>query len=353
MGILATIKFNPIFKHSAAQVDYIQSDTEKYLRRLQEEVKRIRLIKTDISDRDIFFHAARYDGIPVEPKLALLCDELRAANHRIKFGMRQDCASRRITVVKSNPDGAMFGSSGSYSLLCELWVYLPEQPYALMRIGYKNYATTAHASDDPTYGIYSRLIQNRKYNTDNAQHCMLMSADVGRAVKNARSVMRPYAPQETAQVKLDFFTSAVQNETANFNVAVHNTVSEVRKNTDLMRELVHLLESGHEFLSVELKQQVQAYVGARVMQKEHISKVRHGWFVTVLTRKDVQHFNVIEMFDVHKSPPVMHDPQTFTAETMPEELTGKMAVLSMVDVGTRVSDVGMRATETTFYVERV
>jgi hypothetical protein len=49
----------------------------------------------------------------------------------------------------------------------------------------------------------------------------------------------------------------------------------------------------------------------------------------------------------------MHDPQTFTAETLPEELAGKMAVLSMVDVGTRVSDVGMRATETTFYVERV
>jgi hypothetical protein len=50
---------------------------------------------------------------------------------------------------------------------------------------------------------------------------------------------------------------------------------------------------------------------------------------------------------------VLHDPQTYTTETLPEEIAGKMAVLTMVDVGARVSDVGMRATETTFYVERV
>lgn len=351
MGILANIKFNDVFDHEEGRTDYIQRDTEKYLRKLQDEVQNIRSINTDISDRDIFFHAAMYDGIPVDPKLALLCDELRASNRRIKFGVRRNCAFRRMS-VKSNPGGALFGNS-VYSMLCELWVYLPEQPYALMRIGYKNYTTTANASGDSAYGIYSRLIQNRKYKRGNEQHCMLMSADVARAVKNAKSVMRPYAPQETVQVKLGGFVHAVQSETSGFNGAVHDAVSDVRINTDLIKELVHLLDSGYEFLSAGLKQKVQAYVDVRAMQKEHMSKVRHGWFVTVLTRQDTQHFDVIEMFDVHKPQPVMHDPQTFTAETLPEELAGKMAVLTMVDVGARVSDVGMRATETTFYVERV
>jgi hypothetical protein len=347
MGILATMKYNASFDHDNACVDHIQRDTERYLGKLQEEITAIRELNTGISDRDIFFHAAVYDGIPVDHKLGQLCYALREVNPRVKFGVRRNCALRRTGPRSSlNP-------VGNYMLMCEVWVYLPGQPYALMRIGYKNYTTTSSASGDPTYGVYSRLIQNRKYIDRNDQYCMLMSADIGRAIKNAKSVMRPYAPQETVQVKLREFVNTVQNETSNVNSEMHTAAISVRQHDNLLKELVNLCQNNYEFMSADLRDKVETYIRAKIHRDEHLSKVRHGWFITVLTRQDKQHFDVIEMFDVHKPQPVLHDPQTYTTETLPEEIAGKMAVLTMVDVGARVSDVGMRATETTFYVERV
>ena len=344
MGILANVKYNAHFEHETARVDHIQRDTAKFMTKLQEEIAAIRTQNPGILDKDIFFYAAMYDGIPVDHKLGQLCYALRAANPRIKFGVRRNCAFRRV--------GPRSGA-GVYALLCEVWAYLPEQPYALMRIGHKNYTTTSNSSGDPTYGVYSRLIQNRKYKEHNDQHCMLMSNDIDRAIKNAKSVMRPYAPQETVQVKLREFVNTVQNETSNVNNEVATAASNVRSDSNLMKELVNLCQNNYQFLSTDLNDKIEAYIRARIQQQEHVSKARHGWFITVLTRQDKQHFDVIEMFDVHKHQPVLHDPQTYTAETLPEEIAGKMAVLTMVDVGNRVSDVGMRATETTFYVERV
>lgn len=347
MGILATMKHNEAFEHESARVDHIQRDTARHMAKLQEELNAIRELNTGISDRDIFFHAAVYDGIPVDHKLGQLCYALREVNPRIKFGVRRNCALRRTGPRSSlNP-------VGNYMLMCEVWAYLPEQPYALMRIGYKNYTTSANSSGDPAYGVYSRLIQNRKYNARHDQYCMLMSADITRAIKNARSVMRPYAPQETVQVKLREFTHAVYAETSGITSEMHTAAISVRQHDNLLKELVNLCQSNYEFMSADLKDKIEAYIRAKIQRDEHLSKVRHGWFVTVLTRQDVQHFDVIEMFDVHKPQPALHDPKTYIAETLPEEIAGKMAVLTMVDVGSRVADVGMRATETTFYVERV
>ena len=343
MGILAAIKFNADFNHKLGRVDNLQRETADILAKFAADAE-LTIARFNVPKEMLYLRCSLVDNIPMSPKLALLCNEIRAVNPRVRLGINNNCAFMRCSTGTGN---------GHVTVLHEVWIYLPEQPYALMRLGYKNYTTTASSNGEPQYGVYSRLIHNRKYNSHNEQHCMLMSNDLARAVKNAKSVMRPYAPQETVQVKLKDFVGAVREETSEVNGEVSSAVYDIRHNSNLIKELVHMVESGYAFLSSELKGKVETYIQRREQQKEHMSKVRHGWFVTVLTRKDVQHFDVIEMFDVHKEQPVMHDPQTFTAETMPEELAGKMAVLSMVDVGARVSDVGMRATETTFYVERV
>lgn len=346
MGILANIKHNTKFQHHLARVDQIEADTANFHAKLQRQVTAIRNLNPGIDDKDIFFFADMWDGIPVDPNLGRLCYAIREVNRRVKFGVRSNCAFRA-----QSPRTGVAGAA--FSMLCEVWVYLPEQPYALMRIGRKNYTTSANASSEPTYGVYSRLIQNRKYDDSNQQHCMLMSSDLTRAIKNAKAVMRPYAPQEVVQVYLHTFVACVQSETSTINSEVSDAASSVRSSSDLMKEMVHLVESGYQFVSTDLRDRVIKFMEVRKAQQEHLSKIRHAWFVTVITRNDEQHFDVIEMFDVHKTAPTMHDPQTYKPETLPEEIAGKMAVLTMVDVGTRVPDVGMRATETTFYVERV
>jgi len=343
MGILANVKYNDNFEHALGQVDKLQKDTAEILAKFAADAELV-MARFNVPKEMLYLRCSLVDDIPVSPKLALLCNEIRAVNPRVKFGINNHCAFMRCTTGTGN---------GYVTAMHEVWVYLPEQPYALMRLGYKDYTTTATSSGDMHYGVYSRLIQNRKYNARHEQHCMLMSNDLARAVKNAKSVMRPYAPQEVVQVQLHKFINGVQDETSGVNTEVMVALTNVRQHAGLIRELVHLCQNNYQFLSNELSDLIETYIRAKLQQEEHLSKVRHAWFVTVLTRQDKQHFDVIEMFDVHKMRPTMHDPKTYTAETLPEEIAGKMAVLSMIDVGTRVSDVGMRATETTFYVERV
>ena len=324
-------------------MDLITRYTTKTLAKLAGEAAAT-MAHYSITRDDLYRRVSFIDDIPVSPQLAIFCNEVRAANPRIKFGVRKNCTHQMFL------SGIGQGHCVAFH---EVWAYLPEQPYALMRLGRKDYTTSSTSRGESSYGVYSRLVQNRKYNERNEQHCMLLSNDLARAVKNAKSVMRPYAPQEVVRVKLGDFVSGVQNETTGINGEVATAASNVRNDSNLMKELVHLCQSGYAFVSTDLKDKIETYIRARIQQQEHQSKVRHGWFITVLTRKDTQHFDVIEMFDVHKPTPTMHDPQTYTAETLPEEIAGKMAVLTMVDVGNRVADVGMRATETTFYVERV
>lgn len=343
MGITANIKFNSDFNHERARVDNLQGETAEILAKFAKDADEM-MVRHNVTKEDLYMRCSVVDGIPMPPKLALLCNEIRAVNPRIRLAVDNRCAFMRVHA----------GSGAGYvTTMHEVWAYLPGQPYALMRLGYKDYTTTGSTLGDSTYGVYSRLIRNRKYKEFNEQHCMLMSADLARAVKNAKSVMRPYAPQEVVRVELDRFVSGVQNETSGISGVMHSAAINVRQHAGLLKELVHLRQNNYAFLSVELGDLIEAYIRAKIQRDEHVSKVRHAWFVTVLTRQDTQHFDVIEMFDVHKPNPTMHDPQTYTAETLPEEIAGKMAVLTMVDVGNRVSDVGMRATETTFYVERV
>lgn len=346
MGIIANIKFNELFDHSAARVDLLEQDTARLMNKVNKEIADIIAVDPNLTREKIYSTTTLVDDLPLDHSLAKFCKEVRKANPRLKLGIRNATAHRRL---RCNVE-ARTGVFRPLTILCEVWLYLPEQPYALMRLGYKDYATTSTGND--TYGVYSRLISNRKYKSGQ-QQCMLMSNDMERAVKNAKTVMRPYATQEIVQVHLGAFVSSVKGETDGVNGTVASAAYEVRHDSDLMKELVHMVNSGYEFVSDGLRQKVVAVMDATKAQREHHAKARHAWFVTVTTRQDVQHFDVIEMFDVHKLTPVLRDAQTYTAETLPEEIAGKMAVMSMLEVGGRVPDVGMRATETTFYVERV
>ena len=346
MGISANIKFNSLFDHSAARVDLLEKDTARLMDKFNKEIADIIAANPELTREKIYSVVTLVDDLPLDHSLAKFCKEVRKANPRLKLGIRSGMAHRRIRVDVEWRSSSFF----PLTILCEVWLYLPEQPYALMRLGYKDYATTSTGNN--TYGVYSRLISNRKYKSGQ-QQCMLMSNDMERAVKNAKTVMRPYIPQEIVQVHLNAFVGSVKSEAEEMNSTATTAAYEVRHDTNVMQELTHLLESGYQFLSDELRKKIAAYVDARKAAREHNAKARHAWFVTVTTRQDVRQFDVIEMFDVHKPVPVMRDAQTYADETLPEEIAGKMAVMTMIEVGARVPDVGMRATETTFYVERV
>jgi len=279
------------------------------------------------------------DDVTVVPKLHAFCTSLREVSPRIKFGVDKDCSWMRM---------------GPYQMYSEVWMYLPEQPYAIMRLGYKNYFTSDRASQDFRYGIYSRMIFNEKYSASNEQYCMSMSGDLARAVKAAKKYMRGYSPEEMILVNVEGFRELVRGETQKFNSDCAEASGSVRQSSDLLIELTHLVDAGYEFKTPTIKGLVEDYLTKRKAMQEHNARARHAWFVHVHMRGEKQMFDVVEILDVHKhSQANVQRTELYDETTLPEEIAGKLSVLTMTQNGQRVPDVGMRATETTFYVERV
>lgn len=336
---MSDVKFNTAFHHTHGLVSAIEKSTAKFLSMVAEMLDTIKgnaELEALISNKVVFV-----DDIPMVRHLAYWCLDMRKTNPRVKFGIRNSLS---------------FARYGGVTTMQEVWMYVPGQPYAIMRLGYKDYRTTAsYGSTEYQFGLYTRLVQSQKYKEDNEQHCMVMTSDPERAVRNAKKYMRPYAPQELVRVQVSAFIESIKQDTGAINSEATSAVQEIRTSSDLMIELRNLATSDYEFVAPRLKEKILNFIEKEKAMREHNARARHAWFVNVFTStlSGKQMFDVIEMFDVHKNANTTRPTVTYTEDDLPEEIAGKLSVLSMVSAGTRVADVGMRATETTFYVERV
>lgn len=339
---LANTKFNPLAKHTLvanliAATARNKQHEDNAIARAQTAAEGDSALQADLTVATRLVRSL--DDVKVVPQLYAFCTALREVSPRIKFGVDGDCSWMR---------------TGPYRMHSEVWMYLPEQPYAIMRLGYKNYFTSDRASQDFRYGIYSRMIFNDKYNPNNDQYCMSMSGDLTRAVRAAKKYMRGYSPEEMILVNVENFRDLVREETQKFNSECGEASNEVRQSTDLLIELTHLVDAGYEFKTPTIKGLIENYRAKRTAMQEHNARARHAWFVHVHMRGEKQMFDVVEILDVHKqSQANVQRTELYDETTLPEEIAGKLSVLTMMQNKQRVPDVGMRATETTFYVERV
>lgn len=316
------------FRHQDARVSEIIECTERVARNTPEEVK-----------------TPGFNGLAVHFMLASFCGEVRKINPRVQFGVSSRCASDATHFKVA--DRHMY-----YSRMMEVWAYIPGQPYALMRLGCKQHYTKAEKSRWQ-YGVHHRAVTNGKFNDRNSEYHTAISADPARAVKTAKTHMRPYSAEELQAIDRDDYLWRVRRHIGTYGEEQVHARDEVIKCNSLMTELMHLVESGYEFRYPELRARVVAYMGAKKTRDANVMHARHAWFVYVYERLGKQMFDVIEMYETQRStgstdkPPV-----TYTEETLPEEIAGRIAVLMMSEVGTYVADVGQRTAECTFFIDR-
>lgn len=317
------------FKHQDARVSDIIEYTERVAGNTPEEVK-----------------TPGFNGLAVRPMLASFCNEVRKINPRIQFGVEGMCA---IDTVYYEATGRRI----YYSRPMEVWAYIPGQPYALMRLGYKQHYTKAEKNRGQ-YGVYHRAITNGKFNDRSPAYHTAISADLARAVKVAKTHMRPYSAEELQAIDRDDYLWRVRRHVGTYGKEQVHARDEVVGCNGLMAELMHLVESGYEFRYPELRTRVVAYMDAKKARDAFGMQARHAWFVYVYERLGKQMFDVIEMYDTQRIAGSMDKPTvTYTEETLPEEIAGRVAVLMMSEVGTYVADVGLRTAECTFFIDRV
>jgi hypothetical protein len=236
--------------------------------------------------------------------------------------------------------------------LAEVWVYMPEHEYAMMRVGFADYAVKGNM--EGKFGVYSRLLQNDKFNSNRDQYYMVTSDDIDRIMKTVKKIMRPYTPHETANVVFDSYQNKVHTNvwtaTSNAREAKDATIGL----NDLRNELFALYDLGYEFASETLKDKVGKWKKAVTEMAEAENKKRNAYFVSVILRGEELLCNVMTVNDVraiHKINEASMS-QVFKMDDLPEDIAEKVATLGMVDKGHYVEDVGMKVSDTTFWIDR-
>lgn len=312
----------------------INKDTADYTERFNTR------ISTQTEETTQLFNAntKMIDGLCLGKKLGTFCEAILKANRHVKFG-----------VAKTIKGEFIHGTN--MQALAEVWVYMPEHEYAMMRVGYADYVVKG---SETKFGVYSRLLQNNKFSEQRDQYYMVTSDDLERIMKTVKKVMRPYTPHETANVVFEPYQGKVHSNVWTATSTAREAKDAAIGLNDLRNELFALYDLGYEFASVTLKDKVGKWKKAVTELNEAEAKKRNAYFVSVILRGEELLCNVMTVNDVRTIHRINESSitQTFKMEDLPEDIAEKVATLGMVDKGHYVEDVGMKVSDTTFWIDR-
>ena len=245
-----------------------------------------------------------------------------------------------------------------------LYVYRGGDNYVMGIIGYGDFQTGGDGND--RYAVWSPNIKNMKYGYGLQQN-MSLALKRDKAVKNAMKYIRPLTVEQTMKLSLRNCAHAAQDVVAK----IRDNTGEVRrelvnnffdtgtysapKANALQRELKHLVESGYEFLDKDLGDKLHKMFDG-LKELEAARQVVDNTFTFVeafVSPTGRQMFRVHTDIDAstHYSFTMLPDnTSVYDQHSLPDELAGKLSVLSMLESEGYVEGVGYRAADNVFYV---
>jgi len=242
----------------------------------------------------------------------------------------------------------------------KVYVHMPNDPYVMGYIGYGDFLTTAKAMQS-SYVISSRHIMNYKYADYNDQHYMAMSINLSTAVRNAKKYLRPLTTKDMA---LDQWTESdmrrkSKNTKSEMEVKRNNALSDLlaksnrEKNIDynpMLEYMRTLVKVGHEFTDKELESNLLSYFALEKDVNAFSGNDVDVDYVRVYEKYGKQVFDVVRLIREDSYRSTLGNLTTYDKDKVPEDVMGKVSVLSMVENGHWVDDVGYRVDATMFYV---
>jgi hypothetical protein len=249
-----------------------------------------------------------------------------------------------------------------------LYVYRGGDNYVMGIIGYGDFQTSGDGND--RYAVWSPNIKNMKY-SHGLQQNMSLALKQDKAVKNAMKYIRPLTVEQTMKLSLrqchraaQEVVSKIRDNTGELRRELVNnffdtsTYSAPRPNP-LQRELKHLVESGYEFLDKDLGDKLHKMFGG-LNELEAARQVVDNTFTfveAIVSPTGRQMFRVHTDVDasthysITRSVSELPDNTSlYDQHNLPDELAGKLSVLSMLELEGYVEGVGYRAADNVFYV---
>jgi hypothetical protein len=230
-------------------------------------------------------------------------------------------------------------------------------PFILGAVGYGDFSTSRNG--DKSYMVYSRKISNDKYNSYNDQHYMTLTTDIKKAVKNASKFIIPYTNLEIASVYFPNIQNNVNSNVSNAGDGFFSIVNNIKNSTtELSEELVHLVKSGVQFKTPLFANMAKDIIDKHNTYLEYQNRVVDVTFVCFrqgntmsITTMDVGNITKNNIHSLNFKDKATNV-NTYTSETLPDEISSKVAVLNILNDDQYVENVGMKINSNTFWIER-
>jgi hypothetical protein len=187
---------------------------------------------------------------------------------------------------------------------------------------------------------------------------MLQSKDMDKAVKNAKRALLPYTMQEIADRSINNFAENTRAVVAEAESEAKGYIRKCRDEDVMEKELRNLIGLGVQFVTPEFQAAATQFLAAEAEAREKKNHMQGAYFIRLYERFNGMHADVLTYDRNVKSAnkyggkvePI--DLKTLKADELPEDVQMKIATLSMMDSDTYVPMVGLKASATSFWVER-
>jgi hypothetical protein len=290
------------------------------------------------------------DGLPVVHDLGEFMLELKKVMPNVWFiPTDHDYVQEDI-----KDENGVYQTSINIRVVNEVAVCLDDFPFDMGRINYQD--NTVGKSKDYTYGVYSRKIKNDKYGTHREQYNMIMGRDLKKAVKNAQKYLMPYSVKELAQAFYDPIRSNIQSEFSKVQGRATDLASIVRNNHHAILQEIHALKQAGVLFKTEEFRQVADKVDEVLGELETESSRKVGaTFVRFYKVGDESYVTLQEATNIRTSWDKAKVDETtvgYKASELPQDVMGAVSVLSILNDGQYVANVGMRVDDNHFWIER-
>ena len=190
---------------------------------------------------------------------------------------------------------------------------------------------------------------------------MAMSINLSTAVRNAKKYLRPLTTKDMAldQQTVADMRRKSKNTKSEMDVKRNNTLSDLLAKSNREKKIEYnpmleymrtLVKVGHEFTDKELESDLLSYFKLEEDANAVSSDGVDVDYVRVYEKYGKQVFDIVPLIRKEYGRSDLGNIITYDKDKVPEDVMGKVSVLSMVENNHWVDDVGYRVDATMFYV---
>lgn len=262
-------------------------------------------------------------------------------NPTFKYGVSNNCRSS----TQRNGD----------ALYKEVWVYRDIDTYALGRIGFCTANREARHDAIEVYTVYSRAIQNDRFNEDRWAYNAVTTGNLDKAIKNASTYLRVYKPAECAEATKGKFAEHYKERIHQAAREQNDINRQIRwdHNAAITNELVRAIKDGYMVMNSGVSEVIAKLILADNEMNRQAARKLQAYHVRVYEERGVQMASILNVIEIEGDKSgVAGEHTSMPVNDLPEDIAGKIAVLSMVDSAHYVDGVGLRAPDGTYWVAR-